>query len=200
VNGWRIAVFTADEGRVESDTMNRVSPDIRKAWATRFMHRTVAVLALTGIAAAPAVAADLKAEILAAHNAARAEVGTPPLAWSAKLAADAAPWAQELARRGRLEHSAAGDRSGEGENLWMGTAGGYTPAQMVGGWASEHARFHPGVFPDVSKDGWQAVGHYTQMIWRDTNEVGCALAHSERWDVLVCRYAPAGNRVGEAAF
>jgi hypothetical protein len=165
------------------------------------MHRAVTAAAVsTGIFVAPAVAADLKTEILAAHNAARAEVGTPPLVWSDTLAADAAPWAQALARRGRLEHSAAGDRGGAGENLWMGTAGAYTPAEMVGGWAAERARFHPGVFPDVSKDGWQAVGHYTQMVWRDTSEVGCALAHSERWDVLVCRYAPAGNMVGEAPF
>ena len=166
-----------------------------------FVHRAIAAVTVWGVLfTMPAAAADFKAEILAAHNAARAAVGTPPLGWSDVLAADAGPWAQSLAQRGRLEHSASGDRAGAGENLWMGTAGAYTTAQMVDGWTAERENFHPGIFPDVSKDGWQAVGHYTQMIWRGTTQVGCALAHSERWDVLVCRYAPAGNMMGEAVF
>lgn len=165
------------------------------------MHRAMVGLVLAAAVGVPAGAAGIKDAILAAHNAARADAGTPDLAWSDQLAADAAPWARELARRGTLEHSPAQGRAGEGENLWMGTAGAYTLGQMVGGWTAEKASFRPGVFPDVAtRGGWQAVGHYTQMIWRDTTQVGCALATSGHWDVLVCRYAPAGNMVGEAPF
>jgi hypothetical protein len=41
------------------------------------------------------------------------------------------------------------------------------------------------------------VGHYTQLIWPTTREVGCAVAKGQGNDVLVCRYAPAGNVLGE---
>lgn len=46
----------------------------------------------------------------------------------------------------------------------------------------------------MSRSGpWSTVGHYTQMIWPTTTHVGCAIANGVRFDVLVCRYAPAGN-------
>ena len=52
-------------------------------------------------------------ECLDSHNKLRAEHGTPPLKWSAKLASDSEKWAKELLRNNKLEHS-----SGEyGENL-----------------------------------------------------------------------------------
>jgi hypothetical protein len=44
------------------------------------------------------------------------------------------------------------------------------------------------------------VGHYTQLVWRATTQVGCASASSEREDILVCRYAEAGNYRGERPF
>lgn len=76
----------------------------------------------------------------------------------------------------------------------MGTRGAFTAQQMVASWASEKARFRPGIFPAVSRTGnWADVGHYTQMIWPTTTHIGCAVASGARHDVLVCRYAPAGN-------
>ena len=59
------------------------------------------------------------------------------------------------------------------------------------------AAFRPGVFPDVSRTGrWSDVGHYTQIIWPETQEVGCATALNASHEVLVCRYWPAGNVIG----
>ncbi|MFD2429036.1 CAP domain-containing protein [Sphingobium scionense] len=43
---------------------------------------------------------------------------------------------------------------------------------------------------------WQDVAHYTQIIWRGTRSVGCALAEGRSFDYLVCRYYPAGNMFG----
>ena len=165
------------------------------------MRRAFAVLLAMLLSSGPAAAVELRDAVLAAHNTERAAIGTAPLTWSDDLAAQATGWARHLAELGRLEHSAAADRPGEGENLWMGTAGGYTPREMVAGWTNEKADFRPGTFPDVARDGhWQAVGHYAQMIWGSTTEIGCALASSPQWDVLVCRYAPAGNLIGAAPF
>ncbi len=44
------------------------------------------------------------------------------------------------------------------------------------------------------------VGHYTQLVWRATSQVGCAEATGTREDILVCRYAEAGNWRGERPF
>ncbi|WP_214019128.1 CAP domain-containing protein [Escherichia coli] len=46
---------------------------------------------------------------------------------------------------------------------------------------------------------WQDVAHYTQIIWRRTSQMGCALASSARDDYLVCRYTLPGNVVGQHA-
>ena len=65
---------------------------------------------------------------------------------------------------------------------------------MVASWASEKAIFRTGIFPAVSRNGnWASVGHYSQMIWPTTTHLGCTVASGRAADVLVCRYAPAGN-------
>jgi hypothetical protein len=37
-------------------------------------------------------------------------------------------------------------------------------------------------------------------MWRDTRQVGCALAKGQENEILVCRYSAAGNVEGEQAF
>ena len=141
---------------------------------------------------------DLPRRLLALHNRERSEAGVPPLSWDARLAADSAAYGPQLARLGRLAHSPRESRPGQGENLWMGTAGAFSVEEMVGGWAGERRLFRPGIFPDVSSSGhWADVAHYTQMIWPGTTSVGCALHRASGSDFLICRYAPAGNVVGQ---
>jgi hypothetical protein len=138
-------------------------------------------------------AANFAARILAVHNAERAAHGEAPLTWDPSLEAGAASYAAGLAFTGAFQHSDRHARPGIGENLWEGSRGYYSLEQMIGGWASEKRVFVPGIFPAVSRTGnWEDVGHYTQMVWPTTTRVGCALA-SGRNDVLVCRYASAGN-------
>jgi len=140
----------------------------------------------------------LEGRLLAVHNRERAATGAGRLVWDRHLAAAAAAYGPELARRGRLAHSPASARPGQGENLWMGTRGAYQLEEMAGGWAAEKRLFRPGVFPRVSRSGkWSDVAHYTQMIWKASSRVGCALHRSRDWDFLICRYAPPGNVVGQ---
>ena len=47
------------------------------------------------------------------------------------------------------------------------------------------------------QERWQDVGHYSQMIWRGTRRVGCALGDGANYEYLVCRYFPAGNAFGK---
>ena len=134
--------------------------------------------------------------ILQQHNTYRAALQLPALSWSSALAKDALAWAQHLSKIDDGQH----DRSiigKEGENLWWGTAGAYSYSDMVGFWGSEKAAFHYGVFPDCGKG---MIGHYTQMIWRSTQSVGCALVSNGRKDFLVCRYAAPGNVYGQKPY
>lgn len=136
--------------------------------------------------------------ILAAHNRERTNLGVRPLAWNDDLAIGARRWAQQLARSGVMAHSRGGEADPLGENIWAGTAGAYGPEEMVQLWVDEKAHFQHGTFPAVSRNGnLSAVGHYTQVIWRRTGEVGCALASNGGQDFLVCRYRLTGNVIGE---
>ncbi|MDH5672564.1 MAG: CAP domain-containing protein [Myxococcales bacterium] len=150
--------------------------------------------------------------ITEAHNRVRAAVEVPAggvplpeLQWSDDLAAVAARWAEHLAERGcGLRHSSD---CRYGENLaWFG---GFeaSPSQVVEeGWASEKLCYRYGAFlqgdecsADCNASG--GCGHYTQMVWRDSREVGCAVTRcSDNSEVWVCNYAPVGNIVGQVPY
>jgi hypothetical protein len=138
--------------------------------------------------------------VFAAQNAARKELGLAPLTWNGRLAIAAKQWAGHLANTGGFDHG-VGSGSGQGENLWKGTRGAYSPEEMADAWIGEKRYFRPGRFPNVSTTGdWKTVGHYSQIIWRQTNEVGCAIESSSDSDILVCRYANPGNVVGQQPY
>jgi hypothetical protein len=136
------------------------------------------------------------ATILEEHNKARAEAGSPPLRWDPQLAAQAASYAPTITPDGRPVHSSRTGRETTRENL-LPVLPGTSPRNMVGVWTAERKNFVPGTFPNVSKTGnWADVGHYTQMIWPTTTNVGCAIHKGQPYDWLVCRYSPPGNRDG----
>ena len=141
------------------------------------------------------------ARLLDSHNSVRAQSGVPPLIWNRELAMQAQEWAEFLAGQGRMIHATREQRRHAGENLWMGAAGTYSAEFMVQAFVAEKRNFRPGTFPEVSATGqWRDVGHYTQIVWRDTTDVGCAVARNARDDFLVCRYSPAGNWYGKPVF
>jgi len=171
------------------------------------MSLTVAksLLAMLLVSAAPYPrqgegAGPLSTQMLALHNHERALVGVPPLTWSGRLAAEATAYAAHLIRIGDLEHSSDEARGDEGENLAMGTAGYYSPVALGVMWAQEKHSFAGGAFEDEGGDDADETGHYTQMVWRTTREVGCGVASGGGDTYLICRYAPAGNYIGERVY
>lgn len=154
-------------------------------------------LSLTAFLSASASAQPLdpiSQRILNAHNIERAAVGVPPLRWDPLLASAAAAYGPSLDALGRLQHSPRATRPGQRENLWMGSRGAYSVEQMVGSWSAEKRFYRRGLFPNVTTTGnWADVSHYTQMVWRTTTRVGCAIYRGPRFEWLICRYSPPGN-------
>ena len=143
----------------------------------------------------------LAARILRTHNDERRRLSLRPLKWNVHLEREARDWAHHLSHRGMLQHASQQGRNRTGENLWMGTSGHWPVENMVGMFIEEKKHYRHARFPDISHTGnWADVGHYTQVVWRDTQEVGCALATARGNDVLVCRYWPAGNVWGQKAY
>jgi uncharacterized protein YkwD len=124
--------------------------------------------------------------IVDAHNRVRARHCAPPLRWSAKVARSAQRWADTLHGDGcALRHS-----QGEyGENLAAGTAGMLDAASVVGMWYDEVKRYS---FRGGGGFSMQ-TGHFTQVVWRGTTDVGCGRAQCNGLDVWVCQYDPPGN-------
>lgn len=131
-------------------------------------------------------------DMVAAHNSYRAPVKVPALRWSSSLAARAQQWANTLIQR----QTFAPRRDGLfGENLYEVVNGRATPAEVLKAWVSEKANYHYD-----SNSCSARCGHYTQVVWRDTKEVGCGVARDARREVWVCNYDPPGNVVGERPY
>lgn len=163
----------------------------------------------------PAMIADpqrFAVEFVDEHDRVRAEVdtgGKPPLGrlrWSAELAADA----QQVADRCRFAHS----YGAHGENLYARPIP-TDPESVTRAWAGEaddwsrvsnlYGPAGPGGRCTVGK----MCGHYTQLIWRETTRVGCAVQQCEadqhspfrgwdEWYLWVCHYDPPGNVGGRS--
>ncbi|XP_020278788.1 protein PRY1-like isoform X1 [Pseudomyrmex gracilis] len=127
------------------------------------------------------------------HNFYRSRHGAPPLRLSKQLCKTSQDWANILAARGRLEHRANIDY---GENLYCMWSS--NPKTVVGGeepvneWYAEEAQHQYGKEPTTLK-----TGHFTQVIWRDSTELGVGMARNRNGEVyVVCNYNPAGNFLG----
>lgn len=162
------------------------------------------LLAASVVATRPATAAErtfpgFEQAIVRMHDVEREAVGAPPLQWDADLAKDAADWARHLSDVNELVHWSEenDDDNEQGENLWMGTRGYYSLPAMIKGWSDEK---RPLARMASWEDDYHQVGHYTQMVWSGTRKVGCAVASNRENDVLVCRYWPAGNVIGEQPY
>jgi len=134
-------------------------------------------------------AASPAAAWIDAHNRYRAKHCAAALSWSAKLAAVAQRWANSLRDRG----CAFGHSGGSyGENLAAGTSGTLDAESVVKMWYDEVAQYR---FPDGGFS--MKTGHFTQVVWRGTTQVGCATSRCNGMDIFVCEYNPAGNWEGQ---
>ena len=133
------------------------------------------------------------------HNNARSDVDVPNLKWSSSLSEDASEWAAKMANEERMYHSENDSRPGQGENLFYTTAtDSLTSARNASQlWYEEIELYTYSPILSGENDFYE-IGHYTQMVWENTTEVGMAMAVSKSGKTyVVARYSPGGNYVGE---
>jgi uncharacterized protein YkwD len=149
-------------------------------------------IALTGSNISPKDAQEL----LAHHNKVRKDVGTTPLIWSTQLAKYAQEWANHLATENncKMAHRNAPGQNGNsyGENIfWGSSATSFKAIDASENWYSE-IKFYK--YRKLTESNWHATGHYTQMIWNDTREVGVGVSICANGAIIiVANYFPAGN-------
>ncbi|GMU10950.1 CAP domain-containing protein [Corallococcus caeni] len=140
-------------------------------------------------------------DMLEAHNAARAAAKpTPspalePLTWDPAVAEVAQKWADNCV----FEHNP--NRGNAGENIAWSSPGYWDTKGVVKAWVDEVADYD--YAKNTCKTGAQC-GHYTQVVWRNTRRLGCAMQRCTKSgstsDFYVCNYAPPGNYVGQRPY
>lgn len=137
---------------------------------------------------------------LMAHNAARNQVApvaaTPiqPMSWNTTLATAAQTYANQCS----WAHSGA---AGVGENLAAAAPWSDQHLSSAMDWASENVVYN---YAANSCQPGAQCGHYTQMVWAATTQVGCGTTDCSantpfdpnifpQWTLTVCQYSPAGN-------
>jgi uncharacterized protein YkwD len=124
--------------------------------------------------------------LIDAHNTHRAKHCAGQLTWSPRLADAAQRWASSLKAQGcKFGHS---PRNAFGENLAAGTSGTLDGRAVADMWYDEVRLYR---FPDGGFS--MQTGHFTQLVWRGTTQIGCGVTTCNGMDIYVCEYDPAGN-------
>lgn len=133
---------------------------------------------------------EVKQEFIQRHNYYRSEQGAVDIKWSDDLAQEANKWVVQIAKEDKMMHS----NMEYGENIYTSTDI-VSPSHVVDRWASEKDFYHG---EKISTQNFHLFGHYTQIIWNSTREVGCAMAVSKSGKYYwVCEYSPSGNYIDE---
>ncbi|XP_056419013.1 serotriflin-like isoform X2 [Hyla sarda] len=141
--------------------------------------------------------AHIRKYIVDRHNELRGQVKPAPnnmlkMEWNDQ----AAKTALNVANKCEHAHSKADERQTDtfscGENLYMSNRP-YNWTRVIQSWYDEKKDFEHGV---GAKSEDAIVGHYTQLVWYKSFQLGCALSYCPKQNLgyfYVCHYCPAGN-------
>ena len=133
-------------------------------------------------------------EALEAHNKYRRKHHVPPLTLNKDLCKIAQSYAERLLATNSFEHSSNKYKGKEiGENLYMCSGKVATGEMATTDWYNE-IKMH-----NFRKDVQNGTGHFTQVVWKGTEEVGFGVANKGSTYFVVANYYPPGNFLGEFA-
>lgn len=131
-------------------------------------------------------------EFLTAHNWVRTLYKLPLFTWDEKLE-DAA---KETVMKNSNECTMSHSDLPYGENIFWGLQLHWTPSDAVFSWYNETAWYDLKTLQCLAPRGDVDCGHFTQIIWKDSVRLGCALEQCRdptKGMLVVCEYDPPGN-------
>jgi len=132
--------------------------------------------------------------LLERHNFWRAEVGVDDISYSKELAEVANKWAIQLKKQGCIFKQS---ENAYGENIFKGTVGYVTISDAVDSWGEEKKNYD---YKKNKCESGKICGHYTQIVWKNSTEVGCARTICDGSVIWICNYNPPGNFVGQKPY
>lgn len=155
---------------------------------------------LQGVTAAEEAKINVTEAFMDAHNKERATlVGVPLLRWNNDIAAYASRFARSQRDHDQCQMKPSGTRK-YGENLLWGEGRPMTPTEAVQSWIDEKKFYDYNTNSCLQED--QHCGVYTQLVWKNSTDLGCALVSCDKGDItfVICYYSPPGNIVGERPY
>ncbi|XP_027664457.2 cysteine-rich secretory protein 2 [Falco cherrug] len=142
-------------------------------------------------------------EILDQHNEIRRSViptasNMLKMVWSEKAAKNAKKWANKCGMEVSPSNQRVINGVTCGENILLSSYLKTWP-EVIQAWHSQSSNFKYGLGA-IKKNA--NIGSYTQLIWYNSYQVGCAVAYCPRSELkyfYVCQYCPAGNNVMQIA-
>ena len=136
----------------------------------------------------------VRKDLLNRHNLYRSKHQAPNLQRLSSLESIAQSYSRKLVSLGYLVHS-SNTLNGQyiGENLYMGYNAGYLGTSPVDSWYEEISKYS-----FAKSDYIKGTGHFTQVVWKNSKQLGCGVAcGSNDYCYVTCNYYPGGNYLGE---
>uniref|UniRef100_A0A646QDZ6 Cysteine-rich venom protein n=1 Tax=Hemiscolopendra marginata TaxID=943146 RepID=A0A646QDZ6_9MYRI len=156
----------------------------------------------------------MKAKLLDLHNKFRQKVanGQQPnqpsasnmkeVHWDDEIATKA----QQIVERCVFQHSTYEERKTSkypivGENIYMGSYANPLDTAM-NMWFDEVKDVNPSVLQRFNFNGPKVIGHYTQLVWAETEAIGCGYMKKadDGQAYVFCQYAPGGNYQDQSVY
>lgn len=130
-----------------------------------------------------------------AHNVYRRALKIPDLVWDDQIAAYAQEWANNLKSKNcSMTHRTSNKY---GENLAWSSGWKMGSSDVVKMWYDEVKDYN---YSTNSCKSGAVCGHYTQVVWKNSLRLGCAMASCNNSEIWVCNYDPPGNYVGQKPY
>ncbi|EDO36753.1 predicted protein, partial [Nematostella vectensis] len=129
------------------------------------------------------------------HNNFRKVHNSPPMTLNAEMSKAAKEYAEKLAKMGTLQHASKGERDGTEAHR------GHVRCKTLSIVKKKYNEVCDPGYSFGGDSGRSGTGHFTQVVWRGSTELGFGSATGEmrgmKCTYYVGRYNAAGNMMGQ---
>ena len=133
-------------------------------------------------------------EALKLHNEYRKKHHSPPLTLNKELCFIAQNYCKKLIQNNKndIEYSFGKYKGNDmGENIFIGQEKEVNLEKVINDWYNECNNY------DFKKDFQKGTEHFTQIIWKETKELGIGISNQGDKTYIVANYYPPGNFLGK---